>query len=82
MAKSSDHTYSQSRMKKALNALGFPVSRYMTEKLMKEAGVWVRSKKKYKVTTDSNHKLPLSTMCSIENLMLLVSRISGLRKAG
>ena len=30
----------------------------MTAKLMKEAGVWVRSKKKYKVTTDSNHKLP------------------------
>jgi len=59
MAKASDHTYSERRMKKALNALGFPVSRYMTAKLMKEAGVWVRSKKKYKVTTDSNHKLPL-----------------------
>jgi putative transposase len=23
---------------------------------MKEAGVWMRSKKKYKVTTDSDHK--------------------------
>lgn len=55
----SDHTYGERRMKKALNSLGFPVSRYMTAKLMKEAGVWVRSKKKYKVTTDSNHKLPL-----------------------
>ena len=31
----------------------------MTAKLMKEVGVWVRSKKKHKVTTDSNHKLPL-----------------------
>ena len=59
MAESSGHTYGERRMQKALNALGFPISRYMTAKLMKEAGVWVRSKKKYKVTTDSNHKLPL-----------------------
>jgi len=59
IADASDHTYGERRMKKALNALGFPVSRYMTAKLMKEANVWVRSKKKYKVTTDSNHKLPL-----------------------
>ena len=43
----------------ALNALGFPVSRYMTKKLMREAKVWVRSKKKFKVTTDSNHKQPV-----------------------
>ncbi len=26
---------------------------------MKEAGVWVRSKKKYKVTTNSDHKKPV-----------------------
>ncbi len=58
-AKASDYTYGERRIKKVLNFLGFPVSRYMTAKLMKEAGVWVRSKKKYKVTTDSNHKLPL-----------------------
>ncbi len=59
IAKASDHTYGERRMKKALNALGFPVSRYMAAKLMKEAGVWVRSKKKYKVTTDSKHQQPV-----------------------
>ena len=58
-AKASDYTYGERRIKKVLDLLGFPVSRYMAAKLMKEAGVWVRSKKKYKVTTDSNHKLPL-----------------------
>jgi len=58
-AKSSAYTYGESRIKKVLNLLGFPVSRYMTAKMMKEAGVWVRSKKKYKVNTDSNHKRPL-----------------------
>ena len=58
-AKASDYTYGERRIKKVLNLLGFHVSRYMTAKLMKEAGVWVRSKKKYKVTTDSNHKRPL-----------------------
>ncbi len=59
IAKASDHTYGERRMKEALNALGFPVSRYMAAKLMEEAGVWVRSKKKYKVTTDSNHQQPI-----------------------
>jgi transposase InsO family protein len=58
-AKASDYTYGERRTKKVLDLLGFPVSRYMAAKLMKETGVWVRSKKKYKVTTDSNHKLPL-----------------------
>jgi hypothetical protein len=58
-AKASDYTYGERRIKKVLNLLGFPVSRYMTAKRMKEAGVWVRRKKKYKATTDSNHKLPL-----------------------
>ena len=59
IAEASDFTYGERRMKQALNALGFPVSRYMTKKLMREAKVWVRSKKKFKVTTDSNHKQPV-----------------------
>jgi len=59
IAKFSDYTYGERRMKAALAALSFPMSRYMVSKLMKEAGVWVRSKKKYKVTTNSNHKQPV-----------------------
>jgi putative transposase len=54
-----DYTYGERRYKAVLNALSFPVSRYKTAQLMKEADVWVRSKKKYKVTTDSDHKQPV-----------------------
>lgn len=54
-----DFTYGSHRMQKALNALGYPVSRNKARKLMKEAGISVRRKKKYKLTTDSNHKKPL-----------------------
>ncbi len=46
-------------MKRAMNALGFPVSRTETVNLMKEAKAQVRHKKKLKVTTNSNHKLLL-----------------------
>ena len=59
VAKASDDTYGSRRMKKALNALGFPISRDKARKLMKEAGVQVRHRRKYKVTTNSNHKQPV-----------------------
>jgi len=59
IAKASDDTYGSRRMKKALNALGFPVSRNKARKLMEEADVQVRRRKKYKVTTNSNHKQPV-----------------------
>jgi putative transposase len=59
IAESSDYSYGSRRMKKALNALSFPVSRNKARKLMREAGVQVRQRKKYKVTTNSNHKQPV-----------------------
>ncbi|PCJ40464.1 MAG: IS3 family transposase, partial [SAR86 cluster bacterium] len=59
IAKFSGYTYGERRIKASLDALSFPMSRYKVAKLMKEAGVWVRSKKKYKVTTNSDHKLPV-----------------------
>jgi len=59
IAKFSDYTYGARRIKRVLNALSFPVSRRKTQKLMKEAGVWVRYKKKYKVTTNSGHNKPV-----------------------
>ncbi|KTD66708.1 Integrase [Legionella steelei] len=46
-------------MRKALNALGYPVGRRRTQSLMKEAEVFVRYRKKYKVTTNSKHKQPV-----------------------
>jgi len=59
IAKFSDHTYGKRRIKAVLNALSFPVSRWKVAKLMKEANVWVRYKKKYKATTNSEHNKPL-----------------------
>ena len=53
------HHYGSRRIKKALNALGYPVGIRKTKSLMKEAGVFVRYRKKYKITTNSNHKKPL-----------------------
>ena len=59
IAKVTQDSYGSRRMKKALNLLGFPVSRSKARKLMKEAGVRVRHKKKYKITTNSEHKQPI-----------------------
>ena len=64
IAIASGHTYGRRRMKRSMNALGFPISRTQTVNLMKEADAQVRHKKKFKVTTNSNHKLPL-----FENLL-------------
>ena len=59
IAESSHYTYGSRRMKKALNALGYPISRKKAKKLMNEAGVFVRYRKKYKITTNSKHKQPI-----------------------
>ena len=59
IAESSKYSYGSRRMKRALNALGFPVSRTKARKLMKEAGVQARHRKKFKVTTDSKHEKPI-----------------------
>ena len=59
IARVTDYSYGSRRMRDALNALGYPVGRDKTKKLMKEAKVKARYKKKYKVTTDSNHKHPV-----------------------
>jgi putative transposase len=59
IAESSKYCYGNRRMRKALNALGYPVGRHKTRRLMREAGIFVRYRKKYKVTTNSNHKKPL-----------------------
>ncbi|MFT4712982.1 MAG: putative transposase [Candidatus Azotimanducaceae bacterium] len=55
----SDSTYVSGRMKVALNVLAYPISRNKASKLMEKANVRVRCRNKFKVTTDSNHELPL-----------------------
>ena len=59
IAQQSGHSYGSRRMKRALNALGYPLSRQKARGLMKEANVQVRHRKKYKVTTDSKHQHPV-----------------------
>jgi len=51
--------YGSRRIGKALNALGYPAGRWKIRSLMRETGVQVRRRKKYKVTTGSNHKQPV-----------------------
>jgi putative transposase len=59
IARSSHYTYGSRRIKAVLCALSYPVSRNKARKLMKEAGVSAKHRKKYKVTTNSKHKKPL-----------------------
>jgi len=56
IAEASDHTYGFRRMAKALQALGYAVGRHRARTLMREAGVWVRYRRRYRVTTQSNHR--------------------------
>ena len=39
--------------------MGYPANRWKARSLMREAGVQVKHRKKYKITTDSNHKQPV-----------------------
>jgi putative transposase len=55
----SNCTYGSRRIKKVMNIMGYTISRSKAGKLLKEDGLVVRCKKKFKVTTNSNHKLPL-----------------------
>lgn len=59
IAEGSKYTYGYRRMKIALNACGFPVTRGEAKRLMKAADITVKRRKKHKVTTDSNHNKPL-----------------------
>jgi len=59
LAQASKNTYGSRRMSEGLRALGFAVGRDMARGLMKEAGVWVRYRKRFKVTTNSKHHHPV-----------------------
>ena len=59
IAKASNYNYGSRRMKRAMEVLGYAISRNKARNLMKEAGIQVRYLKKYKVTTQSNHKQPV-----------------------
>ena len=56
----SDATYGSRRMSKKLRQDGNNVGRYRARSLMKKAAVSVKHRKKFKLTTDSNHNLPVA----------------------
>jgi len=59
LAAASDHTYGSRRMARALQELGYRVGRHQARSLMREAGVWVRYRRRYRVTTNSKHDQPV-----------------------
>jgi len=58
--KANDEAYGSRRMSKELRAEGEDVGRYQAGTLMKKANVEVKQKKRFRVTTDSNHKYPVA----------------------
>jgi putative transposase len=53
-------SYGSRRMSKELRQGGDDVGRYRARNLMKKAQVAVKPRKKFKITTESNHKLPVA----------------------
>jgi len=53
-------SYGSRRMSGQLREDGYDVGRYRARSLMNKAGVSVKHRKKFKRTTDSNHKLPIA----------------------
>lgn len=58
--KDNEETYGSRRMSKALKKIGHDIGRTAAGTLMKMAGVKAKSKQRFRVTTDSNHNLPVS----------------------
>ena len=52
--------YGSRRTSEKLRSQGHDVGRYRARSLMKKAGVFVKHRRKFKVTTDSNHNLPVA----------------------
>jgi transposase InsO family protein len=52
--------YGSPRMVRELRTRGFPASKGRVERLMRENGIHARHKRRYKVTTDSTHGLPVA----------------------
>jgi len=53
-------TYGTRRLKRKLEDLGYTVSRRRIGRLMKRAGLVCKTKRKFKVTTDSKHNKPIA----------------------
>jgi len=56
----SRETYGSPRIKAKLKSRGISIGKHRTARLMKEAGIMARRTKRFRKTTDSNHKLPIA----------------------
>jgi transposase InsO family protein len=56
----SEQTYGTRRIRRELNKSGVIISRRRIGKLMKLSGLSCKTKKKFRITTDSNHSLPIA----------------------
>ena len=56
----SNQTYGSRRVRKKLIAAGYRVSRRRIRRIMKELALHCRTKRKFKMTTDSNHSNPVA----------------------
>lgn len=56
----SDRTYGSPRVYDELRELGFTMGRNRIERLMRQAGLYAKHTRKYKHTTNSGHRLPVS----------------------
>jgi transposase InsO family protein len=59
--KSSRGTYGSPRILAELKGLGFKCSQKRIERLMKKHGIRAKTRRKFKVTTDSKHDLPVAS---------------------
>lgn len=56
----SRYTYGSRRLVKQLRREGLAIGRYRVRRLMQVAGIVVKKRRKYRVTTRSNHRYPVS----------------------
>ena len=61
--------YGSPRMIRELRARGFSAGKERVERLMRENGIHARHKRRYKVTTDSKHGLPVADNLLARNFM-------------
>lgn len=60
LANESRNSYGSRRISKRLQAKGYSIGRYAARTLMKKSGVECKQRRRYKVTTNSQHKLPIA----------------------
>ena len=58
--KASKESYGSRRISEALQGHGYPIGRYQARSLMRRLNLVAKPNKRFKVTTDSNHKHPVA----------------------